>query len=236
MAHTNGTELLAMRERVFIPPLDARYDPATDTVSECVVGVDFCLSGALLLLSNTESGKIATVDMEYTHPELTRECLEELLFRDLIGECRTSVGGSSNRYNNIVLASAAVDGYVVEPGEEFSFNQVVGRRTYERGYRSAPAFSHGQTVQAIGGGICQVSSSIYSSIMDTDLKVTERRPHGRPVAYLPRGRDATVSWGTIDFRFVNNTKYPIRIDATVEGRRLFVQVYGTIIDGALPLG
>ena len=161
--------------------------------------------------------------------ELLRKDVEIVLFQDMIGETITSIAGTANRLNNIVLASAAVDGLVLQPGEEFSFNQVVGRRTRERGYLPAPAFSGGRTIQAVGGGICQVSSSIFSAIMDTDMLVTERRPHGQPVTYLPRGRDATVSWGTIDFRFVNNTIHPLRIDAKVSGRTLTVRVFGTLV-------
>ena len=162
-------------------------------------------------------------------PEAVRTQLGRELFQDMIGETITTIAGTANRLNNVVLSSAAVDGFILEPGKEFSFNQVVGRRTRERGYLPAPAFSGGQVVQAVGGGICQVSSSIFSAIMDTDIRVTERRPHGQPVTYLPRGRDATVSWGTIDFRFVNNTLYPLRIDAKVDGRTLTVRVFGTLV-------
>jgi len=206
----------------------ASYDPQTKSVTEEAVGVTFDVAEAITLLYAAESGKAVTVGLVYTDPEVTREEMERVLFRDMIGECVTSIDGSEFRLNNIVLACAAVDGLVLEPGEEFSFNRTVGKRTHERGYRPAPAFAAGRTVLAIGGGICQVSSSIYSSLKDTDIQITERHPHGMQIAYLPRGRDATVSWGTLDFRFINNTEYPLRIDAQVEGRTLTVQVVGTI--------
>jgi len=225
---TDMAGLLAIRHTIRSDVLSSEYDPETKTISDCAVGVDFDFDAAIALLDSTESGKSVTIGMEYTHPEITRQHLENLLFRDLFGECETQIAGSANRLNNIVLASEAVHGYILEPGEEFSFNSIVGIRTYERGYRAAPALMGGQTVQAIGGGICQVSSSIYSAILDTDISVTERYAHGRPVAYLPRGRDATVNWGTLDFKFVNNTDYPIRIDAVVTGRILTVQVFGTM--------
>jgi len=94
----------------------------------------------------------------------------------------------------------------------------------------AGAYVNGRTVSSLGGGVCQTSSTIYSAIMDTQLLVTERHPHGRPIPYLPWGRDATVFWGSLDFKFVNNTEYPIRIDITLVDRYLTAKVYGTIID------
>ena len=221
-------ELIEIWDSVFVPPLSAAYDPRTKSVSDSRQGVEFDFSGVRDVLGATESGKTVAVVLYNTHPAVTREDLESVLFRDLIGECVTSIAGSANRLGNIVLASEAVDGVVLEPGEEFSFNRTVGRRTSARGYKPGPAFMNGATVQAIGGGICQVSSSIYSAILDSDVKVLERYAHGRPVAYLPRGRDATVSWGSLDFRFMNNTDHPLRIDARVDGRTLTIQVYGTL--------
>ena len=223
-------ELLEIRQNLLVYPLSAEYDPETKTISESVVGIDIDLGAAIALIAGAESGMTISIDVEYTEPEVTQEYLENLLFRDLIGECVTQIAGTENRLNNIMLAVASVNGLILEPGEEFSFNRVVGQRTTARGYKLAPAFSNGTTVQAIGGGICQVSSTLYSSIKDTDIRVTERHPHGLPVAYIPRGRDATVSWGSLDFRFVNNTEYPLRIDADVDGRTLTVQVYGTLIE------
>ena len=182
------------------------------------------LTITITLLAGAGSGAAAMIDAENT-----QGVLENLLFRDLIGQCVTQIPGTENRLNNIILASASVNGLILEPGEEFSFNRIVGQRTSARGYKSAAAFSNGTTVQAIGGGICQVSSTLYSAIMDSSLRVTERYPHGLPVSYIPKGRDATVSWGSLDFRFLNNTDYPLRIDAEVDGRTLTVHVYGTLV-------
>jgi len=222
-------ELIEIWDSVFVPPLSAEYDPETKLVSDSSEGVMFDFFGVRDILKLTESGKTVAFYLSSTYPEVTREDLESILFRDLIGECVTRIDGSSNRLGNIILASEAINGVILEPGEEFSFNRIVGRRTSERGYRSAPAFMGGLTVQAIGGGICQVSSTIYSAIKDTDIKVLERYAHGRPVAYLPRGRDATVSWGSLDFRFENNTDHPLRVDVWVDERTLTAQVYGTIM-------
>jgi len=227
----NADELVAVWREIFVLPQSAEYDPESKTITDCVVGVDIDLESAVALLKETQTGMSVSIDKLFTPPEVTRDFLERLLFRDLIGETITSIEGSEYRLNNIILSSDAVNGLILEPGEEFSFNEVVGRRTWERGYRPAPAFSGGLTVDAIGGGICQVSSSIFSSILDSDILVTERFPHGRPVAYLPRERDATVSWGTLDFKFVNNTEYPLRIDSQVDDRTLTVRVFGTLTEG-----
>jgi len=224
------SELVYLLQELLIHPVSAAYDPATKTVSQSVVGVGFDLVGAINMFSGVESGKTVSIDIIYTLPEVTKEQLENTLFRDLIAESITSIGGSANRLNNVVLASEAINGVILEPGEEFSFNRIVGKRTYERGYRAAPTIVRQQYVDSIGGGICQVSSTIYSAIKDTGLRVTERHPHGLPVSYLPRGRDATVSWGSYDFRFVNNTEYPLRVDVTIEGRTLTAQVFGTIVE------
>jgi len=232
----NTVELKAIRRSIFAQPLSAEYDPETKSISEGVVGVDFDYTGALERLNEVASGVAVSFDIEYSQPEVTREYLEGLLFRDLVGECVTQIAGSENRFNNIVLATDAINGVVLEPGEEFSFNRIVGRRTSERGYKQAPAFSGGQTVMATGGGICQVSSTIYSAIKDTDIHFTERHAHGQPVAYLPRGRDATVSWGTLDFRFVNNTEYPLRVDVEIDGRTLTAKVFGTLNNETAALG
>ena len=226
----DSAELTAIRRHLLTIPLSAQYDQETKEISDSVVGVDFDYIQAVDLLSGAEAGKTISIAIERTQPEVTREHLESILFHDIIGECVTKIGGSENRLNNIILASEAINGIVLEPGEEFSFNRVVGRRTTARGYKSAPAFSGGQTVQAIGGGICQVSSTIYSAIKDTDIRIKERHPHGQPITYLPRGRDATVSWGSLDFKFINNTLYPLRIDIELEDRTLTVRVVGTLAD------
>jgi len=149
-------------------------------------------------------------------------------FRDVVCQCTTDVAGTANRLNNVTLAAQAVNGYVVQPGAEFSFNRVVGQRTEAKGYKPAPAFSDGKVIEAIGGGVCQVSSTIYASIKDYGFKITERWVHSLPVTYLPPGYDATVNYGSADFRFVNNRAYPIRIDAVVKNRVLTVKIMGTI--------
>jgi vancomycin resistance protein YoaR len=223
--------LLNAHNSVHIPVQSAELDRETWAVTNCVVGVDFCLLSAVSLLKATESGKTVTIDVEFIQPETTKDYLESRLFRDLIGECTTWVHGDEGRITNVKLSSEAIDGIILEPDEEFSFNDVVGVRSRAKGYSVAGAFVNRRQVYVVGGGICQVSSTIYSAIRDTGLLVTERHPHSRAVPYLPRSRDATVYWGFLDFKFVNNTDYPIRIDIELNDRDLTVRVYGTIVDG-----
>jgi len=223
-------EVLEVRDIIFVQVLSSIYDRETDSATESAVGVDFDPVAAVSLAKDVESGKTVTFMFEFTQPEYTQEHLGDMLFRDLIAERTTSAGGSANRINNIQLAIDAINGQVLLPGEEFSFNETVGERTAERGFKVAPILASGELQPGIGGGICQVSSTIYAAIRPSQLLVTEQRKHGKPVAYLPWGWDATVHWGYIDFKFVNNTDYPLRIEVELEGRSLTAQVYGTIID------
>jgi len=223
-------EIINMRNKVLVEVISSEYSLESNSATESVIGIDFDAIEAARVLKDTETGKTAEFPFIFTHPEYSQEYLESLLFRDLIGQRTTYAQGTSNRLNNINLSSQEINGLVILSGEEFSYNETVGQRTYERGFREAPAFARGETVMAIGGGICQTSSTIYAAIKPTELLVTERRPHGQPITYLPPGWDATVVWNYIDFKFVNNTAYPLRIDIELEGRNLTAKIYGTIID------
>jgi len=222
--------ILNLRNDIFVQVVSSVFDPATNSATQCTVGVTFDAIEAAKIVSETETGKTATFYFEFTHPEYTQEQLNDLLFRDLIAERTTHAAGASGRITNITLASEAINGLVLLPGEEFSFNEVVGPRTTEFGYKTAPVLMRGELVPGIGGGVCQVSSTIYAAIRPSDLLVTEQQRHGRPISYLPWGWDATVFYGLIDFKFVNNTDYPIRIEIELEGRNLTARVFGTIID------
>jgi vancomycin resistance protein YoaR len=112
------------------------------------------------------------------------------------------------------------------PGQEFSYNKVVGERSLERGFQIAKVYQSGKVVDGLGGGICQTSSTLYNAVLYADLEITERRNHSLPVSYVNLGRDATVVYGTTDFRFKNNQKTPIKIDAKASGGVLTVKILG----------
>ena len=148
----------------------------------------------------------------------------------LISTYSTDASSSSSaRIHNIRLALESINGYRLDPGETFSFNGVVGKRTKEAGYRPAPAYSSGVTVMEYGGGICQVSSTLYAAVQDAGLEVVERHGHSRSVSYMPRGKDATVDWGNKDLKFTNSTGSPIYIVGYVDGfEQVHVSLYGSL--------
>jgi len=224
---TNSAELFAVHHGLHVPVTSAEINLETLEVSESMVGVDFDIFYAVEMLNATESGKTVTINVRYIQPETTTEYLEDLLFRDSFGEVTTWVHGDNNRITNIQISSEAINGLVLNPGDEFSFNNVVGVRSSAKGYRPGGAFVNGETVSVIGGGVCQVASTLHAAMMHSDLTITERHGHSRSVPYLPRGRDATVFWNKLDFKFENNTSFPVRIDFKLDGRYLTASVYGT---------
>jgi vancomycin resistance protein YoaR len=146
----------------------------------------------------------------------------------LLATYSTGLGGSShNRRHNIHVACAAIDGTVLMPGEVFSYNQIVGPRTERAGFRTAPVIIHGELVPGTGGGICQVSSTLYNVALLGDLKIVRRSHHQFPVHYVAPGRDATVAYGSLDLRFANSLPGPVALDVKTAGSRVVVHLYGT---------
>ncbi|NMD68778.1 hypothetical protein HHO41_00650 [Bacillus sp. DNRA2] len=131
------------------------------------------------------------------------------------------------RSHNISLSTGAINNYVVFPGETFSFNKVVGKRTPERGYLSAPVIVKGELTEGIGGGICQVSSTLYNAVDQSGLQIVERYSHSKRVPYVPEGRDATVSWYGPDFAFRNLYNQPILIRAYSGNGKMLVMLFSS---------
>lgn len=127
---------------------------------------------------------------------------------------------------NVMLAAGSIDMTSLNPGEEFSFNSIVGLRTEEKGYQSGLMYSNGEVVSGVGGGICIVSTILYNAALETGLKIIERHPHSGPVSYAEPGRDAAVSFGWADLRFKNNTEHPLIIKSKVENNELLVSIFG----------
>ncbi|MFR5640326.1 MAG: VanW family protein [Butyricicoccus sp.] len=125
------------------------------------------------------------------------------------------------------LAAKAINGTILNPGDEFSYNGTVGERTAARGYQEAHAYSGGKIIDEFGGGVCQPSSTLYMAVLRADLKVTERHNHSFTVSYTPLGEDATVDYGNLDFRFVNNTAYPVKILAEQTDGQMIMTIVGT---------
>lgn len=130
------------------------------------------------------------------------------------------------RTQNIRLAAEKINGYIIAPGEVFSFNDAVGERTGEKGYKAAPIFFRNETVPGIGGGVCQLSSTIYNLALITGMEIIERSNHSLPVTYVPLGRDATVNYNHIDLKFRNNTGNYILLYTEINDDTLTVKFYG----------
>ena len=212
-------------------PKNATYDAQTQSIVPEQISAEFDVEETQAAIDAAEPGEIVTVPAQAQLPTVTAEELEALLFRDLLGECTTHVGGTSARRSNVKLSAAAIHEYVMNPGDVFSYNGVVGQRTAARGYQAAPAYVRGETVDEIGGGICQTSSTLYLACLRSNLEITERYAHRYIPAYIPAGMDATVSWGGPDYKFTNNTDYPIKIVTSYVNNDLTVQVWGTNLTG-----
>ena len=157
-------------------------------------------------------------------PEHTVAYMKEHFGR--ISYMRTETSSNSDRNKNIRLAADCFDGMRVDPGETVSFNETTGERTYEKGYKDAPAYSGGVVVKEPGGGVCQVSTTLYNAVAKADLEIVDRSPHSRVADYVPIGLDAAVNWPDQDFVFKNNTDYPIFISAEYYDRNLTIKIYG----------
>ncbi len=217
-------------QRLCVPPQDAEYVYEEDEilVKEHVVGVEVQkeeLGDAVKLLNNNEYAKISA---KTTIPSKTTDALKAKLFNATLSSYSTSYSTREvNRASNVALAASRINGVVIKPGETFSYNDTIGDTTIANGFKVAPVFENGKTSQGVGGGICQVSSTLYSAVLYADLKVVERRNHSLTVAYVPKGQDSTVAYGIIDFKFANNTDYPIKILSAAKGGTVTISIVGT---------
>ena len=218
----------AIAEDVNCDPQNATVDKSDGkTVIEAVDGVKIEESAISSAIGDAKE-QTYTIPVELTEAKIKKADLEQVLFRDTLASATTYYNsGQTSRTTNLRLAANACDGTILNPGEEFSYNDVVGERTAARGYRSAIIFQDGQEVEGLGGGVCQPSSTIYMATLRADLDVTERYNHQFQVTYTPVSQDAAVAWGSKDFKFVNDTDYPIKLDISVGGGTLTVRIIGT---------
>ena len=143
----------------------------------------------------------------------------------VLGSCRTEFdSGQKGRTNNLRLAAEKINGIIIMPGEIFSFNGSVGPTAKQNGFMKANVFSKGRLIKNYGGGVCQVSSTLYNACLEGGLEIVERHPHSGRVNYVPKNRDAATSYGGIDFKFKNNYNSPVAVNASVEGGSLICSV------------
>lgn len=178
-------------------------------------------------ITNTAWGETVSIPMTAVSPNKTAQEVRAVLFRDQLSSFSSPHTANSNRTTNLTLSCKAINGTVINAGETFSFNNVVGQRTAGKGYKEATVYVGNESVGEVGGGICQVASTIYDAALYADLEITVRAPHTFFVTYVEGGLDATVYWGSQDFCFKNDTEYPIRVDAWVSGGYVHIEIYGT---------
>jgi len=165
--------------------------------------------------------------VETWKPEVTAEIIHQRGIKRLIGSISSTFStAKANRTYNIKVAAKAIDGVMLKPGEIFSFNKIVGPRSQEAGYKMAGVIVNNELVDGLGGGVCQVSSTLYNAILLANLEVVQRTNHSRPISYFPLGRDATVAYDYLDLKFKNNTGKYVLLRAEVQGNKLLIRVFG----------
>lgn len=220
-------DLDAIYQEVHKEAVNAYYTKDPFAVYPSSTGLDFSVSLDEAKAMLTEQKEEYVIPLKVVYPKVTTNDLGSEAFPDLLATYSTTFSTkNTNRSTNIRLATQKINGVVLMPGETFSYNQVVGKRTTANGFKVAAVYSNGEVSEGVGGGICQVSSTLYNAVLLSNLEVTERRNHTFHTGYVPAGQDATVSWGAPDFKFKNNRNYPIRIVATVSGGKITTKIYG----------
>lgn len=224
---------MQLAEKVNKDPQNAQlasfdFDSRSFSVSREITGTKLDIEAAaasiMQTLKNGQDHGSISLQTEKILPQITAVELQNSL--SLVSSFSTKTSGDELRNTNIALAARAIHGTALLPGESFSFNRVVGQRTAQRGYQLAPAIAGGVLFDDIGGGICQVSSTLFNAAALANMSIQTREPHAWPVSYVEKGLDATVNWPNIDFVFKNDTKSPVFIVSSYKNRQLIIELYG----------
>lgn len=205
---------------------DAYYDEETHMIVDSVPGYGFDMEKTLQKLDTAAPGSELVIPMTDLEPDVTTQVVEKELFGTELFATSTEYVVNANRTKNLTLACQAINGTILNPGDVFSFNNVVGERTAAKGYMPATVYSGGLSLEELGGGVCQVASSIYYCTLHLNLEQVHREPHQYVVTYVPKGMDATVYWGHIDYQFKNTLDFPIRILADTENGSVNISFLG----------
>ncbi len=214
-----------IHEEIYTEAKDAYYTKNPFTIYPEVEGIDFDVEAARELLKEEKEEYI--IKLNITKPKITINQIGSEAFPDRIATFTTRYDTSdTNRTTNLIIACQKINGKVVLAGETFSYNKALGPRTAAAGYKNGKVYEGGEVVDGIGGGICQISSTLYNTVLMSNLEIVERRNHQFVTSYLPAGRDATVVYGAIDFKFKNTRKYPIKIVASAKNGIATVSIFG----------
>lgn len=196
----------------------------TDDEPGCSIDADALYNAVIAKIDNWEKNAKVTAEVKLV-PAKSRK-LDLMNNFKLISAYTTKTSGSKDRINNISLACQSINGLVLYPGEEFSFNDTVGQRTIEQGYRSAGTIAKGQLIQDVGGGICQVSTTLFNAAVRADMKIVKRNNHAWPISYITIGEDAAVNWPNLDLKLKNNKQTPIFIIMYYNDNKTSAEIYG----------
>lgn len=200
-------------------------------IKDETVGIEPDKEDIAAKLAEFNGGNEITVKAQRTVPEVTAAELREGLFTNELASYKSTYSTAAvGRAYNVARAASSINGKILLPGDTFSYNDTIGNPSLANGYRVAPIYENGKTSEGVGGGVCQVSSTLYSAVLYANLQIVERRSHSLTVAYVPKGQDATVAYGSVDFKFKNDTDRPIRIDASASGGKCVVKIVGTAPD------
>jgi len=224
-------DFTTLYNEVFVERKNASYEQNQNGEPEFVkeiIGISFDKATAENDYLNLEADEILKIDLIEEKPEITTANLDNVLFADILATYKTTYNASNvDRSTNLEVAARNINETILLPGEIFSYNKEVGQRTYANGFKDAHIFAGGKVVDGLGGGICQVSSTLYNAILKVDgIEIVERKNHMLYPEYVEPSLDATVVWGSIDFRFKNNRETPIKIIATVKNGVTTTTVYG----------
>ena len=216
---------------IYKEPVDAYYTQNPFAVYPSENGLDFAISldEAKNMLLEEKSEYV--IPLQTLYPNVTTNMIGTEAFPDMLSTYSTRYSTSDrDRTTNLQLAAEKINGTVLMPGETFSYNQVVGERTIAAGYKEAPIYVEGEVVDGLGGGICQITSTLYNAVLYANLEIVERSNHQFVPSYVTASRDATVVYGSIDFKFKNNRDYPIKIVCSVSGGIARFDIYGLRTD------
>ena len=221
-------DIAKIHDDIYSEPQNATVtkDPYSITVEK--KGIDFAISieETNNIINSSESNEVS-IPLVYKNAEITVADLGQDIFANRLSISTTKYDSTNvNRATNLEIAVNKINGTVLAPGEIFSFNKVVGERTAKSGFKEAIIYADGELDYGLGGGICQVSSNLYNTVLKANLEIVERKNHSMTVNYLPIGCDATVSYGSVDFKFKNSRSYPIKIVATINSGVITISIYG----------
>ncbi len=221
----------AIHQDIYREVQDAYFTTEPYAVFAEVTGVDFDVDLVKNFIKENPNAQEYEIPLTYTEPNVTVNDLGREAFPDLVGSYATKyVTSNRDRTTNLRLAASKIDGTVVMPGEIFSYNKVVGKRTIAAGYKEAAIYQDGEVTSGLGGGICQISTTLYNAAIAANMEIETRRNHMFVPSYIEAGKDATVVWGSTDFKFKNRRDYPVKIEASVEGGIARINIYGLKTD------